>query len=161
MSVSMRSFAFIVHFWKGLGEWNTRGIFIFSRMEYADSCIQQPICLCHDHTITLMPPAEPNPPKPNVRSETKSRQEPNPKLVQRFLPGATLYNTAPPKSRCDVTSNGAYKPTLGPFAFTRKKNTASVPFAKSLRTFFSINNCNLRDVFDSFNQVMCSNCRQF
>ena len=70
------------------------------------------------------------------RSETKPRREPNPKLVQRFLQGAAaaLSDTASQRSRCDEANNGygAYEPTLGPFAFAREKNTAGVPFAKSL-----------------------------
>ena len=50
--------------------------FFSSRMEQADSCIQQPMYLCYDHTITLLPPAEPYfrtlpaEPKPNILTES-------------------------------------------------------------------------------------------
>ena len=83
-------------------------------------------------TTTLPLPAEPSLNRIH-RSETKPRREPNQKLVPRFLVGAAV--TAPQRGRCDETNNGAYKPTLGPFAFAREKNTGNVPFAKSLRFF--------------------------
>ena len=50
--------------------------FFSSQIEQADSCIQQPMCLCYDHTITLLPPAEPYvrtlpaEPKPNILIES-------------------------------------------------------------------------------------------
>ena len=124
--------------------------FFSSRMEHADSCIQQLIDLCHHHTITLPPPAEPYKPKPNVQTlpaepnRTKSqpnppkrnepRREPNTKLAQCFPFRGALYITAPQRSPCNLANNGGYKPTLGPFAFKRKKNIANVPFAKSLHS---------------------------
>ena len=99
-------------------------------MGHADSCIQQPSCLCHHHTITLpdychLPnltcQTEVECPNRIHRSKTKRRREPNPKLVQHFLPGAALEDTVPQRSRCDVANNGAHKPTLSPFAFAMKK----------------------------------------
>ena len=105
--------------------------FFFSRMEQADSCIQQPMCLYHDHTThychllnLLFEPylsnrsriSEANPPK---RNEAETRTDP--KLLQRFLFGPAPSITAPQGSRCDVSNNGGYKPTLGPFSFAREK----------------------------------------
>ena len=53
---------------------------------------------------------------------TEAKREPHPKQVQRFPPQAAPLVTAPQESRCNVANNGAYKPTLGPFPFARKKN---------------------------------------